>query len=259
MLCRIIMGIGSGYRVTPSLYVALGDDDQDGPGPAPSRGQLRPACSPVLPKGPLHPPLACSLFIYLFIKILFTYFTEREKKQGWGQRETEKQAPHGAGRPTQGLTPGPRDQDLSRRQTLHPQSPPGTCSLLETLPSEVARANFAACQLHFHKNVKRTNRNDNKTLAQPSLQTQLNDFQKISRLVRPAAHCGLSTPLSPLPARSLRTALLCLCLHQVASFWTFRGNRIAPRAVVHLAFPTRPCSRRRQGLLLPAAEQSPVR
>jgi len=54
----------------------------------------------------------------------------REHKQGEQQIEREKQTPHWAGNPTQGLIPGSRDPgsqdpDLSWKQTLNPLSHTG--------------------------------------------------------------------------------------------------------------------------------------
>jgi len=53
-------------------------------------------------------------------KILLIYLTERDTvREGTqaGEWEREKQASRGAGSPMRGPIPGPRDHDLSRRQT----------------------------------------------------------------------------------------------------------------------------------------------
>jgi len=51
---------------------------------------------------------------------------ERERQHGGGRREREKQTPRGAGSPTRGPIPGPRDHDQSTRQTPKHLSHPGT-------------------------------------------------------------------------------------------------------------------------------------
>ena len=43
---------------------------------------------------------------------------ERAGARGWRERQREKQTPHWAGSPMRGSIPGPRDHDLSPRQTL---------------------------------------------------------------------------------------------------------------------------------------------
>ena len=55
---------------------------------------------------------------------------ERESRRSDRQRGKEKQTPHRAGSPTQGLIPGSQDHDLSQRQTLQQLSHPGALSML---------------------------------------------------------------------------------------------------------------------------------
>ena len=67
--------------------------------------------------------LLCSFsFIYLFLKILFTYLRDRESMSREGR---EKQAPYRAGSPMWGSIPGPWDPDLSQRQSPGHLSHPG--------------------------------------------------------------------------------------------------------------------------------------
>ena len=72
-------------------------------------------------------------YFYFFIlqNILFIYLTERERERertsrgNSRQREREKQASCWARNPMWGWIPGPRDHDLSQRQTLNRLSQPG--------------------------------------------------------------------------------------------------------------------------------------
>ena len=60
--------------------------------------------------------MAVKVVLFFFFKIFICLF-ERENEQG--ERQREKQIPHGAGKPTQGWIPGPWDHDLSQRQLLN--------------------------------------------------------------------------------------------------------------------------------------------
>ena len=75
-----------------------------------------------------------SFVLFFFLKILFIWERERENRQGERQREREKQTPYWAGKPTQGLTPGSWDHDLSRRESLHQLRHPGALLLISLIP-----------------------------------------------------------------------------------------------------------------------------
>ena len=88
-----------------------------------------------------------AFFLVCFLKILFTYLTERLRahisRQSGRQREEEeeKQGPHWAESPTRGSIPGPWGHDLrqTQRQTFNPLSHPGAPKMI----------NFAILWLHL--------------------------------------------------------------------------------------------------------------
>jgi len=74
--------------------------------------------------------------MYFFFKILFIHLRhrdterEREHEQWERQRERKKQTPRRVRSPMWDSIPGPRDHDLSRRQTLNHLSHPGAPNMM---------------------------------------------------------------------------------------------------------------------------------